>query len=498
MKKTSILYILPLLFSWACHEDKGNYDYNDALVNKITIRYSLYSVNVYMGEPVVFTPTLTYANQQQADTNIYTWEYHFNYLGLVCAERDMNMVIEDVVPGRTYDGIVIATDTTTGARYTQNIAFTCRSPYVVGFLLLADEGGKSKLHLLRELNGEWSKVEDLYRVTGKAELGTGPTGIDINRRERKEVRVMQDGPPGAIVLSGDSYQYICTYGEEFLGGALPPGFKPAAFSGGGSVAAVVGEDGTMYTKTFNYGLYAAEMFAPVPVTRGTTRLNVQHLLVDAGYMYGPYFYDRSTSSFYLLHGSSYYYAGAISPILPPAGWSDPVVPPPNALADHEILAARVKPSSSYDADIISLLTKKDSGELFLYTITHSSSGGTPAAPASAISMSSFTAASLVGDATIYHFLQARPYLFFTGGSDPSRLYCYDPRTRVARVFKDYDSKILAIESNYTDDNSLCVALENGKVYIQDIRESTFISGEDIVIFETSLPGKVVDIDYKDY
>ena len=55
-----------------------------------------------------------------------------------------------------------------------------------------------------------------------------------------------------------------------------------------------------------------------------------------------------------------------------------------------------------------------------------------------------------------------------------------------------------MESNYANDNALCVAMENGRVYLQDIREETFISGEDEVIFETALAGRVVDIDYKDY
>ncbi|MDR2129761.1 MAG: hypothetical protein LBP56_01105 [Odoribacteraceae bacterium] len=496
MKKLAIPSVLFLLFAWACYEDKGNYDYNDIMVNKITIRYPVYSVSVYLGDPVVFTPTLTYANKEQADTNIYTWEYHFNYLGLVCTERNMNKVFEEVLPGRSYDGIVIATDTTTGAKYTQNIGFTYRSPYVVGYLLLANEGGKSKLHLLRELNGNWSKVEDLYRVTNNAELGTNPTGMDINRRGRKEVRVMQDGPEGAIVLSGDSYQRVCTYGEEFLGGTLPAGFKPKAFSGGGNVAAMLGENGTIYTKTFS-GVYASELFAPVPCVYGTTPLDVQYLLMDAGYMYSPYVYDRNTSSFYLLYGASYYYAGTFSPIRPPEGWSDPVVPPPNDLSDYEIVAARVKPSDSYDVTIVAMLKKRASGELFVYTISHGGSGS-PAARASTLTLDAFTAASSVDANTMYHFLQTRPYFFFTGGSAPSKLYCYDLRTKSAWEFKDYGSRILAMESNYTNDNALCVALENGEVYVEDIQESTFISGEGKVIFNASLPGKVVDIDYKDY
>jgi hypothetical protein len=488
--------MLSFLFTWGCYEDKGNYDYTDIEVNKITIRYPVYSLSVYLGEPVVFTPSLAYANTEQADTNIYTWEYHFNYLGLVCTERDMNIVFEDVVPGRSYDGIVIATDMTTGAKYTQNITFVYRSPYVVGYLLLANEGGASKLHLLRVLNGTWSKVEDLYDVTNKAALGTNPTGIDVNRRGRKEVRIMQDGPEGAIVLSGDSYENLCSYGEEFLNGTLPANFKPKFFAGGGNVAAVVGENGVIYTKTFS-GVYTAEMFAPIPGTYGTTQLDVQYLLIDAGYMYSPYIYDRSTSSFYLLYGASYYYAGTFSPIMPREGWSDPVIPPPNNLADYEIIAARVKPASSYDVSIVCVLKKKSSGELFVYTITHSGSGS-PAAPVNDLVLESFGAASLVDANTIYHFLQTRPYLFFVNSSTPSKLYCYDLRTKIGWELKDYGSKILAMESDYTNDNVLCVALENGEVYIQDIQESTFISGEDKVIFKTSLPGKVVDIDYKDY
>ena len=207
MKYTRIFAGLICIFLLSsCFEDNGNYDYKDIEVNEIYIRYPVYSATFYEGDPVVFEPTITYYNEEQkekGDTNIYKWSYHFDDLGCVCTERNMNMVVEEAELGKTYNGIVMAEDTVTGAIYSQNISFSIQSRYKVGWVILSDDAGSSKLNVVRNQNEVWYTDKDIYQKMYNTSLGTEPVKLIGNRGGRAEVRVLQNGTGGNVILSGD-------------------------------------------------------------------------------------------------------------------------------------------------------------------------------------------------------------------------------------------------------------------------------------------------------
>lgn len=486
----------------SCFVDNGNYDYKDILVNKITITYPAYTFNTYIGEPVVFTPVLRYANTEQADTNIYKWEYHFNEYGLVCSERNMNVVFDDAVVGKTYDGIVMATDTTTGAVYTQNISFRYNSRYTVGWLILSDAGGQSKLNLVRELNGEWFADSDIYKTLHKGELGSNPGRLIINRSGRNEVRIIQDGPAGSIILDGLTYKVIGKFSDEFVGNKYPEGFKPKFMLAGGNLAAMQGEDGRVFTKTYRgsgTSTYAYDFYVNVPLQLNNKVLNVQYLLGSSG-IYSSVLYDKGAGCFYMLYGASYTTAGKLYGLKPPAGWSpDSGLPSPDDLNAYDIIYCQMKSPSSYQTDIHSVLKEKSTGLLYMYSFEYSSSGSNTYVKNIIFRQIPATVASLMDEGTKFHMLRGRPYMFFVPGNDPQKLYYYDPRTTMHKLFKgDFPSPITSIESNYSTNNSIGVGLENGKFYLLDVSEAVFIGGteEDKIIFETPFSGKVVDLFYK--
>ncbi len=501
MKKLSIIYtILISLCVISCFDDKGNYDYKNIEINKITITFPSYTVSAYLGEPVVFKPRLRYANTEQADTNIYTWEYRFDYVGVVCTERDMNVIIEDAIPGRSYDGVVVATDITTGAKYTQNIGFTYKSPYTTGWLLLADNSGKSQLHLARELNEVWSKVDNLYQTIHQKELGTKPVRVILNHQGRDEVRIMQEGPEGCLVLEGTNYAYVCNFSDEFVGEQLPANFIPTSFGAAANVAVMLGENGDLYTKTFDYDTYSNSLFTSVPHSYGTQKLNVQYIL-SSSYLYDLQLYDKASHRFFMVYGASYWDAGSLYVIKPPEDWDKPEVPTPDNMSGYEILDCQIKNPNYYDSDCISLIKKTSTQKLFIYTFSFNASSRR----ASNITYEEFTASALVGEHTLYSFLRRRPYLFFTPEAAPTQLYCYDLRTKTSWMFKNFGAKITSIHPEYFANNrgeieeyKLGVALENGEFYLQDIRDETFISGKDSVVYHATFPGKIVDIKYKQY
>lgn len=511
MKRTNIFYLfIVCLFTLvSCFEDDGNYDYIDMDANKITIRYPVYGLSVYTGDTVKFIPTLTYANKEQTDTNIYRWEYHFNYYGLVCTDREMKMVFDDAEVGKTYDGVVMAMDTTTGARFTQNISFRYQSRYTVGWVILSDVAGKSTLNLVKELNGEWETDKDIYKTIHNKELGTLPRRVFGNTGGRNEVRIIQDGPEGSLVLSGSDYSRLATWGEEFLDGTLPDGFEPKFMTTcGGYIAAMQGTDGKVYTKMYRgsgTSTYPYEYFVSVPMQLGNRVLDVQYLLnasSTTSTTYNLMLYDKGVNSFYMLYGASGYDAGKTYALKPPTTWEEnDTVPAPDNLSNYEMLHCQMQSSGSYNMDIFALLKKKTTSTLYTYSFEYNSSSSNVYVSNITCKKVPEATTALMGDGTLFHVLRQRPYMFFIPANEKTKLYYYDPRTSRHILFKDgFGSPITAIESNQSTNTSLCIGLENGEVYLLDVSEEVMINNieEEKVIYNSSVNGKVVDLFYKNY
>ena len=499
---TFLLGIITFSF-FACFEDDGNYDYKDLNMHEITIRFSSYTYSAYAGEPVVFKPQVIYANEEQktsGDTNMYKWSYYFDDLGCVCTERDMNVVLSGVELNKAYDGIVIAEDTLTGAYYSQRISFSYTSQYKVGWVILSDNGGKSTLNLVRLQNGEWYTDKDIYQTLYQKDLGTQPVGLIGNRVGRYEIRVLQDGPEGDLVLLGDgTCELVGTFADEFVDGKYPEGFRPKGFSVGSYVAVMTGENGNLYTKVFEE--YAYEYFVNVPLELNNEPLKITHLLKASpgGKTHDPVFFDETHHSFFVMHGASFYDAGRIYQLLPPADWTGMNAPSPNDLSAYEVLYCQLKDAVDYDQNVLAVLRRITDGNLYLYSFDYSSFWYNQYVSNITCSQISSASATLLEDAAEMHALRSRSYVFFVPQNNRSQLYYYDTRTDRSVVFKTFDAgEITAIESDFTDDNQIGVGLSNGEFYILDVSEEVLVSGgeEDKIVYSTSVDGEVVDTYYK--
>jgi hypothetical protein len=358
--------------------------------------------------------------------------------------------------------------------------------------------------LVRELNGQWFSDKDIYRTLHNKELGTNPKAIVVNRSGRSEVRLIQEGPAGSIILDGLTYANIGNFSSEFVGNKYPEGFKPKFMFAGGNLAAMLGEDGKVYTKTYRgsgTSTYAYDFFVNVPLQLNNQVLDVQYLLGSPSVIYNSLLFDKGASCFYMLYGASYSNAGKLFGLKPPADWTPETgVPSPDNLSNYDVIHCQIKSSGSYQTDIHSVIKEKNTGQLYMYSFEYSSSS-TTALNVRNIEFRQIppAVASLMSEDTKFHMLRGRPYMFFSPGNDPSSLYYYDPRTTMHALFKgDFNSPITSIESNYSTNNSIGVGLENGKFYLMDVSEQVFIGGseEDKVIFETQLNGKIIDVFYK--
>lgn len=494
--------LLVVCFFSSCFKDDGNYDYKDLDIHEITIRFPTYSYTAYAGEPVVFRPQVTYLNEGQkesGDTNMYKWSYYFDDLGCVCTDRNMDVVLENVELNKSYDGIVIAEDTLTGAYYTQNISFSYTSQYKVGWVILSDNGGKSVLNLIREQNGEWYTDKDIYQTLYQKDLGTKPVGLIGNRVGRKEIRVLQDGPEGDLVLLGDgTCELIGTFADEFVDGKYPEGFRPKEFDVGTAVAVMTGENGALYTKVFEE--YAYEYFVNVPLSLDNNRLNVKYLLQASpgGKTHDPVFFDETNNSFFVMHGASFYDAGRIYKLLAPAAWNGTDGPSPDNLSAYEVLFCQLRNASDYDQNVIAVLKRLEDGNLYIYSFDYNSFWYNQTVSNISFKQIPVDGASLLETAVKIHALRSRAYMFFVPQNDRSQLFYYDLRTDQYVLFKTFSSEITAIESDFTNDNQIGVGLDNGEIFILDVSEETLISGteNDKVIYSTAVDGGVVDMYYK--
>ena len=312
--------------------------------------------------------------------------------------------------------------------------------------------------------------------------------------------MLQDGPEGDLVLLGDgTCELVGTFADEFVDGKYPEGFRPKGFSVGSYVAVMTGENGNLYTKVFEE--YAYEYFVNVPLELNNEPLKITHLLKASpgGKTHDPVFFDETHHSFFVMHGASFYDAGRIYQLLPPADWTGMNAPSPNDLSAYEVLYCQLKDAVDYDQNVLAVLRRITDGNLYLYSFDYSSFWYNQYVSNITCSQISSASATLLEDAAEMHALRSRSYVFFVPQNNRSQLYYYDTRTDRSVVFKTFDAgEITAIESDFTDDNQIGVGLSNGEFYILDVSEEVLVSGgeEDKIVYSTSVDGEVVDTYYK--
>ena len=135
---------------------------------------------------------------------------------------------------------------------------TVQSPYLKGWFILSENGGKTNLNFVRRDSWKdddnkthyyWTEFIDLYSQLHPNDplASEVPVRSDVYvvGNEEDEVVVIYEGGR-ASVLNGLDLSKVLEIKDEFPGGAYPVGFEAKQFIRGGYCDFVLGTDGKLY------------------------------------------------------------------------------------------------------------------------------------------------------------------------------------------------------------------------------------------------------------
>lgn len=253
--KRFILFSLFVSFWFsACYEDKGKYsliDYNDVTLDVVT---SLTKKTIILGDTVRIVPKMAWKYPDR-DTLAYDYRWEMGLGNVVSTDRNF-----EYIPASCgqFDVNFYMTDRSTGIEFhDSHTAIEVRSPYKVGWLILAEKDNRTSLSYIRrdswqdedkKTHYEWVAYPDVYAMLYPDNpLGTGPLKLEnvMTGGEADEVMVVQR-TGGSYYLSGMDFTKVMALHEEFPGSAYPTGLDPVEVRNGGWQDFVLSANGEVY------------------------------------------------------------------------------------------------------------------------------------------------------------------------------------------------------------------------------------------------------------
>ena len=503
MRTLNILILLTLLLFIGCHDDKGNYDYtelNEPLVEDMNYRYDL-----TFGDPLEIHPKLTFPGEQSLDVN-YFW-----YLGdsLVCTEKDLVIESFTLRSGWVTANFIVE-EAQTGIRYMNPFNISVSAPYETGWLILMDEGGKSKLAMIREnfQEEESGAITVVYKeivdINSSTELGSTPRRLVEHWAGKYssvglgEILVM-NGTGDSYELSGEDLTPILKTIQEFNGEVYPAGFSPVDALYVTHFSFLLSEDGKLYFRqnmdpeAFHTGTYSTTpMEGPQNMELGFFIPSIYNKTSQG------LFYDKHNRR-YLLWADSYQDfdpndMGFLSRL-------DMVKKYPEGFSDLDDLKMDVVLVGScdpyYDESVYFAILKSDEGKYYMQQFSAKCWYGSISATPDF--QSEFPLANQLKEDSKMALTKDSKYVFI---SSDNKLYYASRAAKDKMVFHEYEAylggKIVQMRPVVTEDTGerLGVVDENGKFYVLDLSVQVMNNGGKVLYESQNRFGKVVDMIYK--
>jgi hypothetical protein len=507
---------LPLLAlaMWGCYEDKGHYDYIAS--NEVTIEFGELGPQI-VGERLLFTPTVTTQNVAAEGDFEYWWAntgVSTSPLALfgdatkfdtICRTKQL-----DYVPNTLGNNILrfYVREKATGVITEKQIAINVSTKYQRGWMVLSNKDGKSSLSFVNpgsELvnnvkTRKFTPYPDIYNTLFPNDpLGEGPAllraqyGLDGSL-----VYVFQDDEP--VVLSGNTFGKQRPFSGMFQTGAAPAGFHPkdlASLNANPDFSVLLSTDGKVYVRwaeNANAAIYT-NLYPAVAASFENEELHIDRMpetnisavaiqmLVDQSAKRVLGLVKATTPRGMGRTGSiaKFTHADTDTPEFDYDGWGD------------------AEPIHLYGGNTQSRFTavyRKDgkfryqiaTGQMFVADVTKY--------PLKNFVNGDFPAEVEVSANSVFHNLFSgnviEPYMFI---GEKNKLYWFDINSRQFNLFYEFAAgEVIVDMQENPQQTELVVVTRDGTFTVLDLTRANIMVGKKI--YETKLPGNVVDLEYK--
>lgn len=500
--KRFILFSLFVSFWFsACYEDKGKYsliDYNDVTLDVVT---SLTKKTIILGDTVRIVPKMAWKYPDR-DTLAYDYRWEMGLGNVVSTDRNF-----EYIPASCgqFDVNFYMTDRSTGIEFhDSHTAIEVRSPYKVGWLILAEKDNRTSLSYIRrdswqdedkKTHYEWVAYPDVYAMLYPDNpLGTGPLKLEnvMTGGEADEVIVVQR-TGGSYYLSGMDFTKVMALHEEFPGSAYPTGLDPVEVRNGGWQDFVLSANGEVYWRR-NTGseIQHVTAFIDIPLYfSGTTdggRIT-QFFDLDTKDCGAVLMYDEGNNRVVgrLTSFNSNSDSGPVEFVYTP---DDPGVVKLTDLTGYKIMHV----GDYGDGSGLNIILKEESsGNYYYQNMEIDNWDGFNIFDCT---QELFAGSSVISDNTVYFRIRPSSYLFMGEGS---KLYFYDVNTKSVKLFTDYTSGNIVEILQDANAGEIGVALDDGNFYIYKLSTEVLADanpGEKGLLFHVSGLGRIVDIEWK--
>lgn len=518
------LYICVLLLLQACYKDKGNYDYIDS--NEVTFLSRLVPYIMPADFEFTIAPpiSLKYPEADISETFIGEWKLDGE---VISNNAILNYKISK--PG-DYKLSVKLTDKKTGQVYKSKeneYSISVKYPYFLGWMILANKEGTSKLSYIYPLSEDsYIQTDDVYeKMNNGASLGSNPYSLfeytSYLETLKGDPKLLISQGSGNVTLTGATLKPEKTILEEFMTPQLATGMRIKNLGFKGYFYLIQDESNKIYKKTLQdrkdlySGKYDLEIFdKPSEISIMMPFNNAHYSSKTDKY---ALLYDQKNGRFIGIDvhstrtpGNITYFKNYINAV-PTA-----VLKVNNMGVGTEVLGLSSTETRGSGASSLIRSLIKTKGQYFLhsftlkdYTATNHRITDTEQIP--------FKGADLLTDRSIIQFPSSfleTDFFYFTAGVTNEKLYVYNIKANSVSLAYSGTSPIVSlcaspIENVFADfggnarypNFKLAAAHENGEIAILDVSKATLTKVyEGIIkdIAQTKLTGfgKVVDMTWR--
>lgn len=522
MKTLKFLYLPAICWIMivltGCYKDLGNYDYDPSFGDVQITFVPSSNFNAVAGQE--FSMRATVVSKSTGDStrffneNDYEFEWYAN--GDILS-TDKNYTGICMLPVGQAQGVYSVINKKTGERTMAKYVINVSSAINIGWMILADKGGKSDLTYIRWQNPTSGSVFtpflNAYALFNQgAELGSQPIKMVEHyayMTGESEVLVIQKGGQGPVELSGKTLAKVVTMKEEFLDGEFPEGFvaKDAFYFGISDF--VLDETGRVFSKTSANPSDQSPLYMshhrryntfPVTVEGGWKIKN----FVGSDFQSGTLlFFDENRKGYFATVNSAY--EGDMYQLISPAvsGASFPIgfTPVHNY---GTTVPVHSNMTTAYPKEVRSIL-KTASGDYRYQRFQANHSPWTYNVTCLPLAEEELPIKSYVTDKSLYEILRMRNFIIFTGGPANDKLYYCNLATKAIGLYHDFNGvEIKKITINRSAGNArnreehLAVGLANGDFVIYNVPTPVLTGGTSEEVYRLTGLGNIVDIIYKAY